>query len=123
MTEHKTDMNITKNEKYKEKKRNEWHFYEAAQNRHEYHWKTEQLLLEEIQNRHERYWKTEHDGTQNRTQLHLGETNNKYMQIKQTLKFPTKMFNENIQSTANKYALFISVTEKLEERKTHIIIK
>ena len=33
------------------------------------------------------------------------------------------MFNENIQSTTNKYALFISVTEKSEERKTHIIIK
>ena len=44
------------------------------------------------------------------------------MQIKQTLKLSTKKVNENIQSTTNKYALFIPVTEKLEERKTHIII-
>ena len=96
MTEHKTDMNITKYKKIN--------------------------FLEEIQNRHERYWKTEHDGTQNRTQLHFGETSNEHMQIKQTLKLPTKKVNENIQSTTNKYALFIPVTEKLEERKTHIII-
>ena len=33
MTEHKTDMNITKNEKYK--KNPERHFCEGAQNRHE----------------------------------------------------------------------------------------
>ena len=35
MTEHKTDMNIAKINKYK--KKNEHHFYDGAQNRHVYH--------------------------------------------------------------------------------------
>ena len=34
MTGHKTDMNITKTEKYK---KTEQHFYDGAQNRHEYY--------------------------------------------------------------------------------------
>ena len=56
-------------------------------------------------------------GRQNRTQLHFGETSNEHIQIKQTSKLPTKKVSENIQSTTNKYALFIHVTEKSEERK------
>ena len=58
MTEHKTDMNITKIEKYKEK--------------------TEQCFCGGIKNWHEPYWKTEqhfYEGTLNRTQLHFGVTN------------------------------------------------
>ena len=84
MTEHKTDMNITKIEKYKEK--------------------TEQRFCRGIKNWHEPYWKTEqhfYEGTLNRTQLHFGESNNKHIQIQQRSNKPqipsqkrlTKIFN------------------------------
>ena len=85
------------------KKKTERYFYDGAQNKHENYWKTEQHFYE---------------GTLNRTQLHFGQTSNKHIQIKQTSKPPTKKVNENIQSTTNKYALLIPVTEKSEERKT-----
>ena len=65
------------------------------------------------QNRHEHYQneqiqKTEqhfYDMVQNRTQVH-------------TSKLPKEKINENIQSTTDKYPLFIPVTEKSEEHKT-----
>ena len=51
-------------------------------------------------------------------QLHFGEPNNNHIQVKQTSKLPTKKVYENIQSTTNKYTLFIPVTEKSGGRKT-----
>ena len=50
--------------------------------------------------------------------------NNKHVQIQQkskkTQNYPQKRLTKNIQSTTNKYTLFITVTEKLEEHKTII---
>ena len=77
MTEHKTDINIIKIEKYKNwtwrctkhVKKTEQHFCEEAQNRHEHYWKTEHHLYRGIQNSHEHDWKTEqhfYNGTQTR---------------------------------------------------------
>ena len=83
--------------------------HDRTQNRHEHYRKIEQHFFGDAENRHEHYWKTEYDGTQNRTQLHFGETSNEHIQIKQTSKLPTKKVNENIQSTSNKYASFIPV--------------
>ena len=39
-------------------------------------------------------------------------------QTQQTSKLPRRKIKENIQSTTNKYTIFIPVTEKSEERKT-----
>ena len=83
--------------------------------------KTEGHFFDGAQIRHEHYWKTEHhfyDGTLKRTQLNSGESNNKHIQIQQTSKFPTKKVQENVQSTTNKYTLFVAVTKKTEESKT-----
>ena len=82
MTEHKTDTNVTKNEKYKKN-------WTILPRRNEHDWKTEQQFYDGTQNRYEKYKKlndtsvtehktdknitniekyekTEHDGTQNR---------------------------------------------------------
>ena len=71
MTEHKTDMNITKIVKYK-KSLNSTSMTE---------YKTD-MSITEI----DKYKKTEqhfYDGTQNRIQKHFGEPNNKRIQIQQ----------------------------------------
>ena len=89
MTEYKTDMNITKIDKYK---KTEQHFFDGAQNRQEHCWKTEYHFYE---------------GTQNRTQLHFGEPENKHIQIQQKSNKPqnsprkrlTKTFNQQLTST------------------------
>ena len=62
MTEHKTDMNITKIDKYKKTKQKKQNSTSTA----EYYWNTEQYFYK---------------GTLNRTQLQFGESNNKHIQI------------------------------------------
>ena len=99
MTEKKTDINITKIDKYK---------------------KIWTVLLPH--NTKWQYWKTEQhfdEGTLNKTQLHFDESNSKHIQIQQRYNTRnTKKVNKNIQSTTNKYTLFLPVTEKSEECKT-----
>ena len=77
MTEHKTDMNITKIEKCKTLDMTE---HKADMNITEIH----------------KYKKTEqhiYNGTQNRIQLHFGEPSNK-----PPLKWLTKIFNQHLKS-------------------------
>ena len=93
MTKHKTDMKITKTEKYKKLNMRE---HEADMSI------TEKLSITFT--------------TESKTEYNYTLVN----QIReyQTSNLLPEKVNENIQSTTNKYTLFIPVTEKSEERKT-----
>ena len=93
MTEHKTDMNITKIGKYRKPNNTSMTDHKTDIN------------ITEI----DKYIKTErhfYDGTQNRIQLHSGEPNNRYIQIQQRSnkhqnsprKRLTKIFNKQLTS-------------------------
>ena len=106
---------ITFNPTNTKKKKTEQHFYNEDKNKYTSSlryimntWITLIKLTNTIsfykKDWHEHYWKTEscfYDGTLNRTQLHLGESNNKHIQTKQRSNKPqnspqkrlTKIFN------------------------------
>ena len=89
MTEHKTDMKITKIDKYKKK----------LNNTSPAEYKTNMNITEKNEQRF-------YEETVNRTQLHFGEWNNKHVQIQQRSNKPinspkerlTKIFNQQLAS-------------------------
>ena len=116
MTEHKTDMNITK---YKI-------WIDETQSRYENYWKTEQNFYRGIQNWHEHDWKTEqhfYDRTLSRTQLYFGASNSKHTRMFASCFDKVKWFYDRYKGFINKLYTCLSLLENFMRISVSCLIR